>query len=278
MDGDGEFAEGTVRLWHDESAGIHVTETETTELMAELAELAPHRVTPLPARPAPAGARSAEAWEAAAILIRMRTSPTLVRSLVGLLRDWLWRRNSGSIPLPPPRSSATRTVSRDAPWCSRRSSPRPWWSRCARARVTWTSTGASAPRPSGYMPLRPAGTATSIRARHAPWTKAAEDHSMGPAVKRQPVRRSVITASRRPAAVRAETEEIHPSSRTTLWNGSSAAVVSIRRASRHVPRQTGRAHSPTPEEPEKTAGQSPFTTGSRIAAHSTCDVIGKMSA
>lgn len=96
MDGDGEFAEGTVRLWHDESAGIHVTETETTELMAELAELAPHRVTPLPARPAPAGARSAEAWEAAAILIRMRTSPTLVRSLVGLLRDWLWRRNSDS--------------------------------------------------------------------------------------------------------------------------------------------------------------------------------------
>jgi len=41
-------------------------------------------------------------------------------------------------------------------------------------------------------------------------------------------------------------------------------------------RKTGRAPSSTPEEPDKTAGQSPFCAGSRIATHSTCDVIGNM--
>ena len=97
MDRHGDLAEATVRLWHDESAGMRVSEAETTALMEELAGLALHRVTPLSAGPAPVGTRSVEAWEAAALVITLRTAPTLVQSLVGLLQDWLRRRNSGSI-------------------------------------------------------------------------------------------------------------------------------------------------------------------------------------
>ncbi|CAL9623130.1 hypothetical protein SUDANB140_05900 [Streptomyces sp. enrichment culture] len=54
--------------------------------------------------------------------------------------------------------------------------------------------------------------------------------------------------------------------------------VSLRRASRRALRETGRARPASPEKPTKTAGQNPFPTGSRIATHSTCEVIGKMSA
>ncbi|WP_406346600.1 hypothetical protein [Streptomyces sp. NBC_00648] len=97
MDSHGDLAEATIRLWHDESTGMRMAEAETAALMAELAGLALHRVTPLSAGPAPVGTRSAEAWEAAALVIVLRTAPTLVRSLVGLLQDWLRRRNSGSI-------------------------------------------------------------------------------------------------------------------------------------------------------------------------------------
>jgi len=97
MDRHGDLAEATVRLWHDESAGMRVSEAETTALLEELAGLALHRVTPLPAGPAPVGTRSVEAWEAAVLVITLRAAPTLVRSLVGLLQDWLRRRNSGSI-------------------------------------------------------------------------------------------------------------------------------------------------------------------------------------
>ncbi|WP_371524999.1 hypothetical protein OG302_01780 [Streptomyces sp. NBC_01283] len=97
MDRHGDLAEATVRLWHDESAGMRVSEAETTALTEELVGLALHRVTPLRAGPAPVGTRSVEAWEAATIVITLRTAPTLVRSLIGLLQDWLRRRNSGSI-------------------------------------------------------------------------------------------------------------------------------------------------------------------------------------
>lgn len=53
----------------------------------------------------------------------------------------------------------------------------------------------------------------------------------------------------------------------------------------HVPREvprdaatkTGRPTPPLPGEPEKLAGQMPFAAGSRIATHSTCEVIGNMS-
>ncbi|MER6470990.1 hypothetical protein [Streptomyces collinus] len=74
-----------------------MTEAETAALSEELAGLELHRLTLLPAGPAPAGTRSAEVWDTAALLITLRTAPTLVRSLVGLLQDWLRRRNSGSI-------------------------------------------------------------------------------------------------------------------------------------------------------------------------------------
>ncbi|MGW3359949.1 hypothetical protein ACWDFL_31775 [Streptomyces bungoensis] len=99
MDRQEGLAEATVRLWHDESTGIRMTEAETAGLDAESEELELHRVTPLPACPAPAGSRLAEVWETAALVITLRTAPTLVRSLVGLLQDWLRRRNSGSIVL-----------------------------------------------------------------------------------------------------------------------------------------------------------------------------------
>ncbi|OIJ68136.1 hypothetical protein [Streptomyces mangrovisoli] len=99
MDRHGDLAEATVRLWHDEPSGVRMTEAETAALTEELAGLAVHRVTPLPAGPAPAGTRSAEAWETAALVITLRAAPTLVRSLVALLQDWLRRRNSGSIEL-----------------------------------------------------------------------------------------------------------------------------------------------------------------------------------
>ncbi|WP_333777151.1 hypothetical protein [Streptomyces sp. IBSBF 3136] len=97
MDRQGGLAEATVRLWHDESAGIRMSEAETAALTEELGGLELHRVAPLPAGSAPVGTRSAEVWETAALVITLRTAPTLVRSLVGLLQDWLRRRNSGSI-------------------------------------------------------------------------------------------------------------------------------------------------------------------------------------
>lgn len=43
-------------------------------------------------------------------------------------------------------------------------------------------------------------------------------------------------------------------------------------------RETGRAPPAAPGKPKKTAVQSPFWAGSKIATHSTCDVIGKMLA
>ncbi|WP_190016347.1 hypothetical protein [Streptomyces lucensis] len=74
-----------------------MSEAETVALVQELAELALHRVAPLPTGPAPVGTRSAGAWEAAALVITLRTGPALVRSLIELLQDWVRRRDSGSI-------------------------------------------------------------------------------------------------------------------------------------------------------------------------------------
>ncbi|KAF2776975.1 hypothetical protein STPH1_1634 [Streptomyces sp. OM5714] len=52
----------------------------------------------------------------------------------------------------------------------------------------------------------------------------------------------------------------------------------LQQAPRGELRETGRARPASPEKPTKTAGQCPFAAGSKIATHSTCDVIGKMSA
>lgn len=48
-------------------------------------------------------------------------------------------------------------------------------------------------------------------------------------------------------------------------------------APRHGLRETGRAPPTTSGESKKVAGQSPFAAGSKIATHSTCDVIGNTS-
>lgn len=51
----------------------------------------------------------------------------------------------------------------------------------------------------------------------------------------------------------------------------------LQHAPRGELRKTGRAAPSPPERPKKTAGQSPFVAGSRIATHSTCDVTRNRS-
>src|SRR5690606_7395812 len=46
----------------------------------------------------------------------------------------------------------------------------------------------------------------------------------------------------------------------------------------HAPWRTGRGTTGDPQQSREIAGPSPFTAGSKIATHSTCEVIGKMSA
>lgn len=92
------------------------------------------------------------------------------------------------------------------------------------------------------------------------------------------VRNSVDRASRHfPNPPLTELRQNVPDPRPHCETAGEPRGWNLQHAPRGGLRETDRARPASPEKPTKTAGQSPFTAGSRIATHSTCDVIGNMS-
>ncbi|MGW4979223.1 effector-associated constant component EACC1 [Streptomyces mirabilis] len=76
---------------------LEQTEEELQYLLAELSELELPSIDRVTRAPAPAGTRGGDAIEVGALLIGLGGSGALLPVLLGLVQDWLSRRQSGNI-------------------------------------------------------------------------------------------------------------------------------------------------------------------------------------
>jgi hypothetical protein len=90
--------ETAVRLVLDTGDGDEErAEEEIRYLLAEVEELGVERVERAALGPPPAGARADAAFELGALVVALGGSGALLPALVGLARDWIARRRSGTI-------------------------------------------------------------------------------------------------------------------------------------------------------------------------------------